>query len=130
MASNLLVFYRCADAATHGTAVYSAIKALGPAVRLLHTCWYVRSTLPAPDAARGIWHVMASKDSLVVVDATEGEAAWRNVEPQAAEFIKEQWSDHKIGRLLGSTSLRSTVRKDSGPPWRPPSRRPAAGFVN
>lgn len=116
MASNLLVFYRCADAATDGTAVPSAIKALGPAVRLLQTCWYVRSTLPAPEAAGGIWHVMASRDSLVVVDATEGEAAWRNIEPQAAEFIKEQWGDNKVGALLGSKSTRTTVPGTSGPP--------------
>lgn len=116
MANNLLVFYRCADTAGAGTAVLSSIKSLGSAVRLLDTCWYARSALSAPEAASAIWATMGSNDSLLVVDATEGEAAWRNVEPQAAEFIKEEWANNKVGRLLGSKPPRTTVPRVSGRP--------------
>lgn len=114
MASNLFVSYRLNDRAENAAAVVSAIESLGSAVRVQDGCWYAKSRLPAPEAATAIWHFMRPSDSLVVVDATEGEAAWRNLSLPAAEFIKEEWAGNRVGRLLGSGTVRKAHLPNSG----------------
>ncbi len=44
------------------------------------------------DATEIVWTSMDINDSLIVVDATNNAASWRNLDPEVEEFIKKKWN--------------------------------------
>jgi len=91
MVNNLFVSFELSDLTREGSLVLSAIEELGQAVRISYSSWYVRSTLAAGDAAARVWDVMRDDDRLLVVDASNNEAAMFNLDARASRFIAERW---------------------------------------
>lgn len=91
MVNNLFVSFELSDLTREGSLVLSAIEELGQAVRISYSSWYVRSTLAAGDAAARVWDVMRDEDCLLIVDASNNEAAMFNLDERASRFIAERW---------------------------------------
>ena len=91
MINNLFVSFELHDPYREGSLVLSAIEELGQAVRISYSSWYVRSGLSASDAASRVWDVMRDADHLLVVNASNNEAAMFNLDARASRFIAERW---------------------------------------
>jgi hypothetical protein len=52
----------------------------------------VNSAYTAQQARDAVWDVMDANDSVNVVDATNNGAAWQNLNSEASEYIRDQWS--------------------------------------
>ncbi|HMI96905.1 MAG TPA: CRISPR-associated protein Cas2 [Micropepsaceae bacterium] len=92
MANNLHVSYDLNNPGQNYDKVIAAVKALGDWAKIHKSYWYVKSGLTASQAAESVWAVMDSNDTVYVVDATNNTAAWQNVSPDAAQYIKDNWS--------------------------------------
>jgi hypothetical protein len=88
---NLFVAFDTRDPVREASLVLAAIEELGEAVRLFSTFWYVRSRLTAAEAARQLWDIMQPQDTLVVVNASVGEAAAFNVDDTSIEWMQKRW---------------------------------------
>jgi cephalosporin hydroxylase len=86
-----MVSFEVQDQLRHVMSITRAIEALGPAARLLNTVWYVRSELPAPDAAQQVWQAMEPTDVLLIVDVAHNVTAMFNVDDRAAQFVARHW---------------------------------------
>lgn len=91
MANNLFVSYDLMQPGQHYDTVIAEIKKLGTWAKVHYSLWYVESQLSASDAANHIWAVMDRNDKLIVVDATNNNAAWHNLGDEVSNFIKDQW---------------------------------------
>jgi hypothetical protein len=89
--NNLFVSFELRDLTREGSLVLGAIEELGQAVRISYSSWYVRSTLAASEAASRVWGVMREEDRLLVVDASNNEAAMFNLDARASRFIADRW---------------------------------------
>jgi hypothetical protein len=71
--------------------IEQAISSLGPAYKLLANVWIV-STDQSVNAVRNrLVQELGKLDSLFVVDATRGKAAWFNFGPEADAKIRRVW---------------------------------------
>jgi hypothetical protein len=96
MSNNLFVTFDVHDASREASLILSAIEELGQAVRVFSNVWYVRSNLPAAEAARRVWDVMQPVDSLLVIDASGEEAATFNLD-DCQQRMLDRW--HLVLRL-------------------------------
>ncbi|WP_084615864.1 hypothetical protein [Solimonas flava] len=92
MANNLFVSYDLINPGQKYEAVIAEIKKLGSWAKVHYSLWYVNSSYSASDAVSKVWAVMDSNDKLLVVDATNGAAAWQNLSDEVANHIKDQWT--------------------------------------
>jgi len=88
---NLFVAFDTRDPMREASLLLAAIEDLGQAVRLFSTFWYVRSRLTAVEAARQLWDIMQPEDTLIVVNASAGEAAAFNVDDTSIEWMQKRW---------------------------------------
>ena len=91
MSYNLFVAFDTRDPVREASLLLAAIEDLGQAVRLFSTFWYVRSRLTAVEAARQLWDIMQPEDTLIVVNASAGEAAAFNVDDTSIEWMQKRW---------------------------------------
>ena len=91
MANNLHISYDLYAPGQNYETVIEAIKSLGNWAKIHKSYWYVKSTLTAEQAVNAVWPKMDQNDSLYVVDASNNTAAWRNISPDVAKFIQENW---------------------------------------
>lgn len=70
----------------------TAVEALGTTWKANPCCWYLETALPALEIRARLSPFMKDGASLVVVDATNNEVAWKNISPAAAEQIREKWN--------------------------------------
>jgi hypothetical protein len=91
MSYNLFVAFETHDPVREASLVNAAIEDLGQSVRLFSTYWYVRSPLTAAEAARQLWEIMEPSDTLIVVNATMGEAAAFNVDDSSMDWMQKRW---------------------------------------
>lgn len=70
-----------------------ALRQLGMASMLFPCCWYLETSVDASAIKLRLAPVFSNGDPLVVVDATNHEAAWTNIWPHAAKQIKETWAN-------------------------------------
>ena len=68
-----------------------AIVSLGPAYRLLHNVWIVSTDQTANAVRNRLVQELGKADSLFVVDASRGKAAWFNFGPEADVRIRRVW---------------------------------------
>jgi hypothetical protein len=92
MANNLFVSYDLYSPGQDYDSVIEAIKNLGGWAKIQKSFWYVNSSLTASQACGRVWATMDSNDSLIVVDVTNNNAAWRNLPQNVTEFIKDKWN--------------------------------------
>lgn len=91
MSNNLFISYDLYQPGQNYQDVAEAIKQLGNWAKVHQSYWYVNSNLSASEACARIWRVMDQNDSLIVVDTSHDQAAWNNLKPDVAEFIKRHW---------------------------------------
>jgi hypothetical protein len=68
-----------------------AISSLGAAYRLLPNVWIVSTDQTANAVRNRLVQELGKRDSLFVVDATRGKAAWFNFGPEADVRIRRVW---------------------------------------
>ncbi len=91
MLNNLVIAYRTAAPEQPDGVIVAAIARLGEATELFPGLWYVDSSYSAEDAAASIRVLMDDRDRLVVVDTTNNELAWFNLDSPASDHLREQW---------------------------------------
>lgn len=91
MANNLFISYDLMQPGQSYETVIAEIKKLGSWAKVHYSLWHVNSQLSATEAANQVWAVMDRNDKLIVVDATNNNAAWHNLSEEVSNFIKDQW---------------------------------------
>lgn len=91
MANNLFISYDLNSPGQDYSAVIDEIKSLGSWAKVQKSFWYVNSSLSASEAVDRIWAKMDVNDSLIVVDATNNNAAWQGLSDEVGNAIKNQW---------------------------------------
>ncbi|TWI69033.1 hypothetical protein IP91_00098 [Pseudoduganella lurida] len=89
MANNLFVAYDLDVPIQNYKRVIAAINALGEAVRVQASLFYVKSSLSAKLAEEFVSAVASSNDRILVIDAAD--AWWHNAMEPAPEFIQARW---------------------------------------
>lgn len=91
MGNILIISYDLSEPGRNYTNLIQEIKTLGLWAHTLDSVWYVKSSLSASEACDRLIRAIDQDDSLLVVDATNNNAAWKNLKPEVAAFIKENW---------------------------------------
>lgn len=76
--------------------VEAAMLSLGPAYRIADNVWSVNCQLTAIGVRNAIAPYLRPRESLFVVDATNGRTSWQNYAPQAHAKITEIFSPAKL----------------------------------
>ncbi len=92
MANNLFISYDLNSPGQDYSAVIDKIKSLGNWAKVQKSLWYVNSSLTAAEAVELVWAVMDVNDSLIVVNCTNNNAAWKGFSDKVANFIKDKWT--------------------------------------
>jgi len=92
VANNIQIFCELRTTAENGEAVTAKIKGLGSWARVSTSFWYVDSALTASEARDQIAPLLKAGDCLFVVNASNGQAAWRGVSDKVSAFVKSHWS--------------------------------------
>lgn len=71
--------------------VADAIKQTGQWAKVQLSLWYVKSSMTAEQIAKHVWQHMDANDSLVVIDSSNNEAYWFNLDTQVSTFMQQQW---------------------------------------
>ncbi len=96
MANNIFVSYDLHQPGRNYHQVIERIKQLGLCAKPLESMWYVKTEMTAKQVRDYVWAGMDGNDSLLVVDATNNDAAWQNIKPEAAQAMRDLWSLAKI----------------------------------
>lgn len=91
MANNLFISYDLIQPGQNYETVIAEIKKLGSWAKVHYSLWYVNSLLSVSDASKQVLAVMDRNDKLIVIDATNNNASWYNLDEQVSQFIREQW---------------------------------------
>ena len=91
MANNLHISYDLNSPGQNYETVIAEVKTLGTWAKIHKSYWYVKSNLTASQAVDRLWAVMDRNDTVYVVDATNNNAAWQNISPEASKFIIDHW---------------------------------------
>lgn len=91
MANNIFVSYDLYKPGQNYGAVEQEIKKLGNWAKVNLSLWYVNSILSASEAAKRVRAVMDSNDKLIVIDATNNNAHWYNLDDQVSKYMQDQW---------------------------------------
>src|SRR5687767_12019103 len=89
--NNLFVSYDLISPGQNYDRVVEAIKTLGSWAKVHYSYWYVKSRYDASEAANIVRRAQDTNDSLMVVDATNNNAAWFNLKPEVEKHIKDHW---------------------------------------
>lgn len=92
MGNNLVVSYDLSQPDRNYGLIIAEIKLLGGWAHVHGSVWYVKSSLSAAQARDRLVKKLDANDSIIVVDATNNEAAWHNLKDEVAAFIRQQWS--------------------------------------
>ena len=92
MANNLIISYDLYNPGQDYSKVIDTIKALGSWAKVHKSVWYVDSNHTAAQAVDKVWAVMDKNDSLFVVDATNNNAAWQNLDDKVSNHILARWA--------------------------------------
>jgi hypothetical protein len=89
--NNLFVSYDLISPGQNYDEVVAAIKSLGSWAKVHYSLWYVKSAHSASKAAEIVRAAQDVNDSLIVIDASNNNAAWYNLKPEVEKHLKEQW---------------------------------------
>jgi hypothetical protein len=84
----VIVDQKAQSAASH---IESAINSLGPAYRLTTNVWIVSTEQSVSAVRNRLVQELGKADSLFVIDASRGKAAWFNFGPEADVRIRRVW---------------------------------------
>ena len=89
--NNLVISYDLYKQGQIYDALHAEIKKLGSWARINLSVWYVDSPYTSREAAIKLLSVMDSNDKLFVVDATNNQAGWKNLDPAVDKHLTEHW---------------------------------------
>lgn len=92
MANNILISYDLKTPGQSYKAVSECIKGLGGWAKVNESFWYVDSTLTAAQARDQLLTVLDTNDSVFVVNASSGQAAWHNLSDKVSAFVRDHWT--------------------------------------
>ncbi len=87
-ATFLLVFDVVSGAAGR---IETAVRSLGPAMRVADNVWAVTTTNTAPGVRNALTPQLTEREPVLVVDATRGRSAWHNFCPETDAKLKRLW---------------------------------------
>jgi hypothetical protein len=96
MPNNLHISYDLNSPGQTYDKVAGAIMQLGSWAKIHYSFWYVKSPLTAEQARNALLNVIDANHSLYVVDATNSQAAWHNLSPEVAAYVRENWNVRKV----------------------------------
>lgn len=91
MTNNLFITYDLNTPGKDYNSVIDVIKSLGNWVKVQSSVWYVNSPFTCEQAAEHVLKAMDTNDSLLIVDASNNDAAWYNIASHAPEHITANW---------------------------------------
>ena len=89
--NNLFISYDLKNPGQNYDGVIAAIKGLGSWAKVQYSFWYVSSSYTAKQAAEIVRRAQDANDSLIVVDATNNDAAWFGISAEVSEHMRTQW---------------------------------------
>ena len=95
--------------------VANALAELGRSALVFPGLWYLETALSASEVKAKILPALEHDESLAIIDATNHEAAWRNVRPEAAELIRQNWHGGAVPSFVSPRAPRPQPRGDSSP---------------
>lgn len=90
--NNLTISYDLYKQGQNYQAIIDAIKALGSWARVHKSVWYVKSSFSASQVVEKLRRVTDANDSIYVVDSTNNQAAWFNLDQKVSDFLMENWN--------------------------------------
>ncbi len=90
--NNLFISYDLKNPGQNYESVITAIKTLGTWAKVQYSLWYVSSSYSAKQAAEIVRRAQDTNDSLIVIDATNNDASWYNLDQDVSKFIQQQWT--------------------------------------
>lgn len=84
----------------HCDHIGNTIRGLGRAATVFSGCWYLETALDISQVKMRLTPTLSANDTLLVIDATNHQTAWRNILPAAAELIRETWDDGALPSSL------------------------------
>lgn len=90
--NNLFVSYDLKNPGQNYEQVITAIKSLGAWAKVQYSLWYVSSQHTAKQAAEIVRRAQDGNDNLIVIDASNNDACWYNIEPNVSEFLRQHWN--------------------------------------
>jgi hypothetical protein len=91
LANNIHISYDLKEPNGNYSAVIAKIKELGSWAKINDSFWYVDSTFTATQARDHIVVALNGNDSLFVVNASDGQAAWHGLSTNVSSFLRENW---------------------------------------
>ncbi|MCA9232577.1 MAG: hypothetical protein KDA57_18150 [Planctomycetales bacterium] len=90
--NNLFISYDLKNPGQDYDRVITAIKSLGSWAKVQYSLWYVSSAYTANQAAEIVRRAQDANDSLIVIDATNNDASWFNIDQKVGEFMQQHWN--------------------------------------
>lgn len=89
--NNVFVCYDRSTPEDRAEEIAGTVQRLGRTSMLYPCCWYLETSLEVSEVKTKVSATLSDNDVFVVVDATNHQAAWKNIRPDAAELIHETW---------------------------------------
>lgn len=89
--NNLFISYDLHAPTKNYERVIAAIQKLGFWARVHKSLWYVKTGISASQAFESVRMAIDSNDSLAVIDATNKNIHWVNLDPQVAQALQDNW---------------------------------------
>ncbi len=90
--NNLFISYDLMSPGQQYDRVAEAIKGLGSWAKVHLSLWYVSSNYGAKAAADIVRKAMDANDKLIIVDASNNDAAWYNLDSNVSAFVQQNWN--------------------------------------
>lgn len=90
--NNLFISYDLMTPGQNYEAVTAAIKRLGSWAKVHYSLWYVSTAHTANQAAEIVRRAQDANDKLIVVDATNNNAAWYGLATDVSDFMQQNWN--------------------------------------
>lgn len=91
MPNNLFISYDLKNPGQNYEKVADAIKQTGQWAKVQYSLWYVKSAMTTEQVAEHVWQHMDANDSLIIINSSNNDAYWFNLDPKVASFIQQQW---------------------------------------
>lgn len=95
--NNLYISYDLKNPGQNYERVITAIKGLGLWAKVQYSLWFVSSTYTAKHAAEIVRDTQDSNDTLIVIDASNNDAAWYGLTIEVSEHIQHNWNRQAAG---------------------------------
>lgn len=93
--NNLVISYDLYKQGQNYDALIVEIKKLGSWAHMNLSVWYVDSPFTAEEASVKLMSVIDVNDKLIVIDATNNQIRWKNLDSRVADHLATHWPKNK-----------------------------------